>query len=69
VIGPNYSHFAEAIDLVRLGGCISISNTEQLNSILNELIVDSDVRKNKGTISATFVQNNTGAVATIMKNL
>jgi len=69
VIGPNYSHFAEAIDLVRLGGCISISNTEQLNAILNELIVDSESRKCKGSISTNFVQNNTGAVATIMKNL
>ncbi|MFM2010017.1 MAG: hypothetical protein RLZZ479_408 [Bacteroidota bacterium] len=69
VIGPNYSHFAEAIDLVRLGGCISISNTEQLNAILNELIVDSESRKCKGSISTNFVQKNTGAVATIMKNL
>ena len=69
VIGPNYSHFAEAIDLVRLGGCISIKNSEQLEAVLSELISDSEVRKHKGTISATFVQNNTGAVATIMKNL
>ena len=69
VIGPNYSHFAEAIDLVRLGGCISISNTEQLNSILNELIVDSESRKCKGSISTNFVQNNAGAVARIMKKI
>jgi 3-deoxy-D-manno-octulosonic-acid transferase len=69
VIGPNYSHFAEAIDLVRLGGCISISNTEQLNAILNELIVDSESRKCKGFISTNFVQNNAGAVARIMKKI
>lgn len=69
VIGPNYSHFAEAIDLVRLGGCISISNTEQLNAILNELIVDSESRKCKGSISTNFVQNNAGAVARIMKKI
>ena len=69
VIGPNYSHFAEAIDLVRLGGCISISNTEQLNAILNELIVDSESRKCKGSISKNFVQNNAGAVARIMKKI
>lgn len=69
VIGPNYSHFAEAIDLVRLGGCISISNTEQLNAILTELIVDSESRKCKGSISTNFVQNNAGAVARIMKKI
>ena len=69
VIGPNYSHFAEAIDLVRLGGCISIKNSEQLNAILNELIVDSESRKCKGSISTNFVQNNAGAVARIMKKI
>jgi 3-deoxy-D-manno-octulosonic-acid transferase len=38
VIGPNYSHFAEAIELVRLGGCISVDNNDSLEVILNELI-------------------------------
>ena len=69
VIGPNYSHFAEAIQLVGLGGCISVNNSEQLEAILNELILDNEVRKSNGSISATFVQNNKGAVATIMKNI
>jgi 3-deoxy-D-manno-octulosonic-acid transferase len=69
VIGPNYSHFAEAIQLVGLGGCISINNSEQLEAILNELILDNEVRKSNGSISATFVQNNKGAVATIMNNI
>jgi 3-deoxy-D-manno-octulosonic-acid transferase len=69
VIGPNYSHFAEAIQLVGLGGCISVNNSEQLEAILNELILDKEVRKSNGSISATFVQNNKGAVATIMNNI
>ena len=69
VIGPNYSHFAEAIQLIGLGGCISVNNSEQLEAILNELILDNEVRKSNGSISATFVQNNKGAVATIMKNI
>jgi 3-deoxy-D-manno-octulosonic-acid transferase len=25
IVGPNYSHFAEAIALVNMGGCISVS--------------------------------------------
>ena len=29
VIGPNYSHFAEATELVQLGGCISIANATE----------------------------------------
>ncbi|BDB55884.1 3-deoxy-D-manno-octulosonic acid transferase [Flavobacterium ammonificans] len=66
VIGPNYSHFAEAIELVRLGGCISVDNNDSLEVILNELIGDIEIRKSRGAISASFVQKNKGAVAKIM---
>ena len=66
VIGPNYSHFAEAIELVRLGGCISVDNNDSLEVILNELIGDIEIQKSRGAISASFVQKNKGAVAKIM---
>ncbi len=69
VIGPNYSHFAEAIELVHLGGCISVSSVESLELVFNELIDNEEVRKSKGAISAIFVQNNTGAVTAIMKKM
>lgn len=45
VIGPNYSHFAEAIELVSLGGCISVDNYNSLEVLLNELIGDIEIRK------------------------
>jgi 3-deoxy-D-manno-octulosonic-acid transferase len=32
IVGPNYSHFAEAIALVNMGGCISVSNKAELNA-------------------------------------
>lgn len=66
VIGPNYSHFAEAIELVSLGGCISVDNYNSLEVLLNELIGDIEIRKSRGAISASFVQKNKGAVAKIM---
>lgn len=69
VIGPNYSHFAEAIELVCLGGCISVSSMESLELVFNELIDNKVVRKSKGVISAVFVQNNTGAVTAIMEKM
>jgi 3-deoxy-D-manno-octulosonic-acid transferase len=34
VIGPNYSHFAEATALVNIEGCISISSQNELNECL-----------------------------------
>lgn len=66
VIGPNYSHFAEAIELVSIGGCISVDNYDSLEVLLNELIGDIEIRKSRGAISASFVQKNKGAVAKIM---
>jgi 3-deoxy-D-manno-octulosonic-acid transferase len=67
VLGPNYSHFAEATALVNLGGCEVISNEEQLKKTLDNLIQNTDIRAEKGHICSTFVKMNTGALATIIK--
>jgi 3-deoxy-D-manno-octulosonic-acid transferase len=69
VIGPNYSHFEEATDLVTLGGCLTISNKETLNSTFRNLIQNEKIRKEKGQICSLFVQKNKGATLTIMKNI
>ncbi|HEX8268246.1 MAG TPA: glycosyltransferase N-terminal domain-containing protein, partial [Flavobacterium sp.] len=37
IIGPNYSHFAEATALVDLGGCIAVPDRQQLNNALENL--------------------------------
>lgn len=66
LIGPNYSHFAEATELVRLGGCLTIDNTEQLKTQLQKLIEDTNYRNEKGQICASFVQQNKGATANIL---
>jgi 3-deoxy-D-manno-octulosonic-acid transferase len=69
VIGPNYSHFAEAIALVHQEGCISISNQNEMNNAFNLLINNEDERNEKGHICATFVQMNKGATDVILKNI
>ena len=69
VIGPNYSHFAEATDLVDLKGCISIQNKEELRRNFLNLINDNETRIEKGNICANFVQKNKGAVDRIMKKI
>jgi 3-deoxy-D-manno-octulosonic-acid transferase len=68
VIGPNYSHFAEATALVGMGGCISIATQQQLDNALELLITNEDERREKGHICSTFVQMNTNATAIIMKH-
>ena len=66
IIGPNYSHFAEATELVQLGGCISIANTTELETAFNNLISNQNYLNEKGLICKSYVQNKKGATDTIM---
>ena len=69
VIGPYYSHFAEATALINLEGCISISNQNQLNDSFENLISNEDIRHEKGHICETFVQMNIGATEVILRHI
>lgn len=69
IIGPNYSHFAEATALVNIDGCTSIQNQTQLNEAFDLLIQNEDERLEKGHICSTFVQMNKGATQTIMNHI
>ena len=69
VIGPNYSHFDEAIKLVDLNGCVSIKNYNELNQAFSTLIQNKDTRFKKGEICNTFVQKNKGATDTILAQI
>ena len=66
IIGPNYSHFAEATALVKMEGCTSISNQEELNETFDKLLQNSDIRLEKGHICSTFVEMNKNATEIIM---
>lgn len=69
VLGPNYSHFAEATALVHLEGCISIKNAEELQDAFDQLLANEDIRHEKGHICGTFVQMNKGATGIILNYL
>ena len=69
VIGPNFSHFAEATALVNREGCISISNKKELMDAFSNLIANDNIRHEKGHICNTFVQMNKGATDIIMKKI
>jgi 3-deoxy-D-manno-octulosonic-acid transferase len=66
VIGPNFSHFAEATALVNMGGCVSISTGKELQDQFENLIQNVTIREEKGHICGTFVQMNIGATAQIL---
>ena len=69
IVGPNFSHFAEAVALVHQEGCISISNQNELNDAFSNLISNVDIRHEKGHICSTFVQMNKGATDVILKHI
>lgn len=66
LIGPNYSNFAEAVQLVSLGGCIVITNNSDLKENLDRLLTDKDFLEEKSRICKTYIQENKGATNSIM---
>lgn len=66
IIGPNYSHFAEATALVHQEGCVSIKDQKQMNQAFDLLVQNPDERHEKGHICSTFVQMNKGATDKIL---
>jgi 3-deoxy-D-manno-octulosonic-acid transferase len=69
IIGPNFSHFAEATALVNLGGCISYSEKKELNKAFTSLLTSIKIRNEKGAICANFVRINTGATTIILNQI
>lgn len=67
VIGPNYSNFAEAVELVKIGGCLVISNSTELKQSFDHLLLDEKYLKEKSQICKSYIQDNKGATESIMK--
>lgn len=66
VIGPKYEKFQEAKDLVALGSCLVVNNTEELSTTINRLIVDIDYRNKLGTKNRDFILQNKNATKVVM---
>ncbi|SFN81262.1 3-deoxy-D-manno-octulosonic-acid transferase [Paenimyroides ummariense] len=66
VIGPKFSKFQEAKDLVALGSCLVVNNTEELVLTFNRLISDLNYRKELGQKNREFVLKNKNATKVIM---
>lgn len=69
IIGNKYDKFKEAVDLVKIGGCISVKNQEEFTSTLIQLKKDENFRKLTGVINKKYIQNNLGATKLIINYL
>lgn len=69
IIGPNHQKFPEAVALVQMGGCVAVSNKQEMEDALSSLIHNEDYRWEKGHIAGTFVSMNRGAVSIIINHI
>lgn len=67
VIGPEFSKFKEAVDLVALKGCISVKNQQEFSNIFEKLKTDTAFRQNTGEINRKYIEENKGATEKIIK--
>lgn len=61
IIGPNYSKFKEAGDLISLNACNSISNKTSFNELFKSLSENKKHIKEKGQITKNYIKKNIGA--------
>lgn len=66
VIGKNFEEFPEAIRLRDLAGIFTIKDAKECSLIFEKLVNNTNFRHNTGSISANFVNKNTGATQKIM---
>jgi len=66
IIGPEYSGFKEAEELVTQGGIISIRDVYSFNMTVNKFIENNEFRSETGAINASYIEKNKGASVQIM---
>ena len=67
ITGKNFEKFPEAKELESLKGLFAVSSKEDLITIFENLIIDSEFRIRSGAISKKYIQENTGATKVISK--
>ena len=69
LIGPQFSGFKEAEDLVALKGVLPVADKTDLQSTLDNLVQNVGYRKETGTINSTYITQNKGASLKILQHL
>jgi 3-deoxy-D-manno-octulosonic-acid transferase len=66
VIGNKFKKFKEAVDLVEIGGCISVRDEKELAECFAKLKTDYCFRKLTGIINKRYIQDHLGATKSVM---
>ena len=69
IFGPDYTDFQEAHDLIEIGGAYTIKNQNEFNNIIEKLITNDQLTKEKGGICKSYIEQNTGATKTLINHI
>lgn len=69
LIGPNYSGFQEAKDLVELGGIRVVQDSRDFSTEVQKLVADSRIREAAGQTNAAYIAKRQGATQLIIDKL
>ncbi|MEX0361757.1 MAG: 3-deoxy-D-manno-octulosonic acid transferase [Allomuricauda sp.] len=67
IIGPDYSGFKEAEDLVDKKGICVVQNESEFKSLLDQLVLDESYRNQTGEINSLYIKQNVGATSKVME--
>lgn len=66
IIGKHHEKFPEAAQMITNSGLFSISNANELDIILNQLIENDKMRHDTGILNSNFIKKHEGAVIQIL---
>ena len=66
IFGPNYKKFKEAKELIEKGAAYSINNSEELNTIAERWLKNSEAYNKASLAAELYVKDNTGATQKIV---
>lgn len=69
IIGPNYSKFREAHDLIAIGGCFCVKNADEFNTTLDRLMSDPDQLQRAGSVAGSYIESHLGATEFIYQRI
>lgn len=69
IFGPNYQRFQEAVNLKERGVAFSIATSEELNTILTQLLTDSSRRESISKKCREFMAENLGATQQVTQKV
>jgi len=69
IIGNNHAKFPEAKAMIDNSGMFDVSNQQEFNVILNDLINNKEKRLNTGSKNSDYIRKNAGAVNHILNYL